>query len=149
VETKEVLYRALESRPAPAPTAPASRAPDPQPTTAPRQGVAAALDWNSHEAVLRAFYVALNRGDAVRARELCSRSANDAWSSAPGGDAFPGFAKAETRDATVTDVRLLAPAAEASATIVVSYADGPNAKRRIRFAREGAGLKIDRVEPVP
>lgn len=153
VKVSKVLYEdggQAEARPAPA--TPASR-PDPgttaapspaaplaRPSSAPRQ--AAAIDWGSPEAVLRAFYVALNRGDVARARE---------YHTGFGGEDVVAWAKTETKDSTIMDVKLLDKVDEATpqGRAEISFADGAKTRRRVFFKREGAGWKIERLEPSP
>jgi hypothetical protein len=148
VTATQVLYRELGPRPATEPPAAPSARPSLRPSAAPSAAPARDVNRGSPEALLRAFYVALNRGDLARARQLCTPSAIQGWSGAGGDDAF---AKAETREGTVMDVRLVALPLDANpvATVEVSFADGAKARRRIALVREGEGFRVDKVERAP
>lgn len=140
--------------PAPVREPPAAKAPE-RPAESPSPGAdsaapraprpPAAVDWSSPEAVLRAFYVAINRGDVARARELRSRSAN----AATGQAELEAWMRRETKDGTVTDISVLQAASEASphARLELRFADGSSARRQAVLVREGPGWKIERLEP--
>ncbi len=152
VRAMEVLFKRTPSR-AEAPRAPAprpvERAPAAEPPITQRVGRAATSDWASPEAVLRGFYVALNLGDLVKAREFYTRSAASVTAGA-GAAAFESWAKRETLDGTITDLRLLEAVneAEGTARVEIAFADAQPARRRVVFKREGEGWKIERVESV-
>ena len=153
VRAMDVLFKRMPPRPE-APRAPAPRsaeaAPVPVPPTTPRVGRPAGTDWASPEAVLRGFYVALNLGDLVHAREFYTRAANDRATAMLGAAGFESWAKRETEDGTVIDLRLVDKLDEAagSALAEIEFAEVPPAKRRVVFKKEGAGWKIERLEPV-
>jgi hypothetical protein len=152
VRADDVQFKRMPLRPeAPGPVAPrpsgaAPPAPPPPPPGRPRVGRPGATDWASPEAVLHGFYVALNLGDLVRAREYQTRAANDRVTAA----VLESWAKLETHDGTIIDLRLIDKLDEATgmATAEIQFADGAPAKRRVIFKREGEGWKIERVEPI-
>jgi hypothetical protein len=157
VQVDEVLYDGTEhverapAHAAPAPRAsPAEPAPAPwvpRPTARPQapgpQGPA-----TSPEAALRELYRWLVRGDYARARQQYTASAREGPLAALGEAGFEAWARGETKDATVLDVRLLEPFGESPAglRVEIAYADGSKAARRVHFQREDGGWKIARIE---
>lgn len=153
VKASDVQFKRMPPRPeAPRPAAPRSveAGPPPLPSSTPRVGRPATTDWASPEAVLHGFYVALNLGDLVRAREYYTRAANDRLTASLGAAGLESWATRETHDGTIIDLRLVEKLDEAAGTAMaeIEFAEGAPAKRRVVFKREGAGWKIERLEPV-
>lgn len=153
VSASEVLYEEEEEpeveaaprkRQPPAPTAEDRRSEAPRPPRSPGARPPAAVDWSSPEAVLRAFYVALNRGDLERARGFFSGTSR-------AFEDLEGWARRETRGGTVTEIRLREPVSDARprARVEVSFADGGKAVRNVLLRREGESWKIETLEPSP